>query len=149
MVISTLFFILLVFIGFIKRFPWMSLCSGYVFFFYLFATFILFSAQITNSLFLVDACEQIREVVFDYDFPQYNAGLGYYSSCLPLEANADVVEVLYQCESEAEKAVVAYNAGVAESERVASHKEATAADTDANLASAYQLSLAIDSLNDL
>ena len=115
----------------------MSLCSGYVFFFYLFATFILFSAQITNSLFLVDACEQVREVVFDYDFPQYNAGLGYYSSCLPLEANADVVEVLYQCETEAEKAVVAYNAGVVEADRVASHKEATATDTDANLAAAY------------
>ena len=48
-----------------------------------------------------------------------------------------MVEVLYQCETEAEKAVVAYNAGVVEADRVASHKEATASDTDTNLAAAY------------
>ena len=53
--------------------------------------------------------------MFDYDFPQFGHGLGYYSSCLPLEANADVVTVLYECEVEAQNAIDTYNSGVAES----------------------------------
>lgn len=41
------------------------------------------------------------EIIYQYNYPQYGTGIGYYSSCLPLEANKDVVTVMYKYEQKA------------------------------------------------
>lgn len=90
--------IIFIYIGLFRRKPFLSLCGGYVFFFFVFSTLMLVSAQITNHLLIIDVCEQVIEIIYQYNYPQYGTGIGYYSSCLPLEANKDVVTVMYEYE---------------------------------------------------
>ncbi len=71
------------YIAIFKRVPILSLIAGYTFYFLLFSTLILVSAQISNHLFMLDICEQVREITIEYDYPQYGTGIGYYTSCLP------------------------------------------------------------------
>lgn len=75
--------LIFIYIGIFKRKPFLALCGGYVFFFFIFSTLMLVSAQITNHLLLIDVCEQVSEILYEYNYPSYGTGIGYYSSCLP------------------------------------------------------------------
>lgn len=86
------------YIGLFKRIPILTLIAGYTFWFLLFSCFMLNCAQISNHLFMLDICEQVREITIDFEFPQYGYGIGYFSSCLPQAANTEVVQLMYEAE---------------------------------------------------